>query len=367
MAEKILDLHPIKMKSVIPPVELEKNGAKEIYNLQTFEFPNGFPLEQTSDAMLLSSRMNKIMAQRLDNIMDSAPDAEAAKIQSVKNWSYKKSDAHPLEVVDESEKISASPQFYTLFTENGEDMWQIARIAKINAHVHDIGRQCEIDLLNLRTVELSSIRGADNDHAIESFNLLVKAGIKDPRILLPVKYHGMMDYRAALNADPMFSGLADAEKAMVSALVDNLRDSDKRANLIVKAKFGMKGVGELTNPKYRADYDISAATLDGLMNATGCKVGGESHRLDAMLRWLSWGDQLVYKDDSAEYLLSELWDRTFEEANAEFEASEDKDQARLDKTLRQLKLARATQMLRLFGEKKHAINDNVVLTGANAR
>lgn len=342
--------YPVKIRPLVINNAERKENEPAVYNLYAFEFPKGFmPLNSIGRAMALSSGLNRVMSERLDSIIASAPDDVAAKAGRLKNWSYKKTSEHPQEVVAEAEKIASSAEFNSAF--KGTNIADLIRLARINAYVHDIGRQGEIDLLNLCSVELSSIYGKGKDHAFESWKILKTAGVADQRILLPVRYHGLMAYKDELEADPDYANLPDAGKEEMIRHIDCLRDADKRANLISKAMNGMKGVGELNNPRYKGDYDITPEALDGVVNGTFCDVKKESHYLDAMLRWLSWFDQLVYKDAGAMKLNAELWSRTFEEAKMEFAASNDKNKAPFERTSALLKKARAAQTQRLFGNQ----------------
>jgi len=333
----VLEKYPINMQLL-----WQNPDGKADRLLPSFSFPKGFAMDSEAHAKALALGMHLKVAERLGGQQDKD------KAKPLAEWSYKKAISHTEEVAGVAQEISSFPAFKDGFVRDGADMKEVERIMMINTWLHDIGRQGEIDFANLQTVELGSLRGDKSlDHAFESSQIIRSAGVTDPKIILPVKYHGLMKYREQMAEDPMFAKLSEKEQAGIVRLTDGLRDADKAANLMSKAKNGMAGVGELNNPKYLADYTITPETLQGLVSGEGCSVAVEGHRLDAMLRWLSWGDQFVYPTPAVTKLISELWERTFEHAKAEFEASTDKDQARYQATIASLKNAREIQMARL--------------------
>ena len=224
-------------------------------------------------------------------------------------------------------------------------------IVTTNALLHDIGRLSEIDFSTLQIVDLRAIHGQQHGHALESYNMLISHGITDPNILLPVRYHSPFTYKDTLCKDPAFTSLPIYKQADVIHFIDCIRDADDIANLYARAKLGTKNVGELNDPRYQADYDITMESLDGVINGRGCDISLERHLLDAMLRWLSYADRLTYPFPNIIKIIQRLWDKTLAEAQAQFDACPNKDQARFDATMQKLKNAREIQLARLRNRK----------------
>lgn len=300
-----------------------------------FQFTSSQGIQSSDEAQQLAVDMHRLVAGVLNEI-------GGEKADELRVWSAKKAVGHTAEVVKVAKDLVDSDTFATWFKERGIDQSEIMETMLINAWTHDLGRQSQINFDNLISVSDKVI-----DHSTESFNILQDAGVVDAGLLLPVKYHGMFAYDKAIMEDPLFQSLSDENKEYIIRMTDGLRDADKAANLMSKAKHGMKGVGEMTNPKYKADYDITPETLQGLVDGTGCDQGWESHRLDAMLRWLSWGDQFVNKSPSITKLINDLWDRTFEHAQTEFDNCNEQDIERFENTISSLRAAREAQMERL--------------------
>lgn len=130
------------------------------------------------------------------------------------------------------------------------------------------------------------------NHASISARILEQAGVSDPFILLPVKYHGVRDLNNALQKDRMYVSLSVDEQKKVAFCCAVIRDADKMANLSVKAYDGMADASESLNPKFHGNCDLSYAALKDFFSNQSVNTKNTHTYLDTLLKFCSWAYDL---------------------------------------------------------------------------
>lgn len=317
------------------------------------------PLKTSKDCFIFSWAVSEYimlpLKQMLDNAIQTGDKPQAKKIMGTINWLRKKAFKHSAEVRNEMKAMSEHPEFLksadevilldildetSIIMENMSQNTDILRAGKNlgihGAHVkeimlkiaalHDIGRLAEIDLqigakyngADRIAHEMNGERTAVNgvDHAITSYEVAKANGVEDPLILLPIKYHSVRDLETEIKKDAEFLALDETKRAQVLLFGHAIRDADKIANLISYTKTGVKLCGEMNNPSFHGDCDISPAVLEDFYNNKTVNVKVTKTYLDAMFKFASWTYDLHFdfnKERAAKTILDPLFERMREE------------------------------------------------------
>jgi hypothetical protein len=216
----------------------------------------------------------RFVYDKTKQVIDSLPDSN----MKTKKWLQKKAITHVAEVIKVADQMIANSDYM-----NSVDMKPRKAFARLTtiAIFHDLGRASEVDT---QTGELKK----GFDHALASYEMIKEAGIKDPDILIPVKYHGCLNLEEALKNDAEYQNLSDDEKKIVLSFSQIIRDADKIANLEEKANYGFKGSLEERDPNLSDKYEISPEVDKSIRARQQVNNKDRKTRVDAMLRIAGW-------------------------------------------------------------------------------
>lgn len=320
-------------------------GAKKesIYSLRT-------PM----DAIYLSWYIGTLIRDDLKKLKLMATDTSVLKrIENTKKWVRKKAVLHSHAVHLEGNWIAQHPLFQQLAKDVGFSENDVKFKLQMITILHDIGRLCEVDIQSGCKFDLPNILGKGHDHAIESYEMLRRFGISDLIILLPIKYHGLLDFEETLQSDTEFCSLSQKQKEQVILLLYAVRDADMGANMFAYGRAGSKGCGERNDPRFKqtgACY-ITPICLEDIYLKRKAQTCNAKTFLDIQLRWIGWGFQLhfpFYKERVAQTSVSDMFERIFEEASDQFNGvSERINRTQYAQTLRQLRGAKKFVMQEL--------------------
>lgn len=337
----------------------DKNGEAEGIYADFTDKMFQTPLETSKDCFIFSWAISEHIMVPLKKMLDDATNngdtATAKKVMGAINWLRKKAFKHSAEVRNEMKAMSEHPEFMKSANEAKlleiidetsfvmEEMSKnttILRAAKNLgldgiyvketmlkiAALHDIGRLGEIDLKSGTKFngpdmiaheidgERTNVKGVD--HAITSYEVAKANGITDPLILLPIKYHSVRNLESEIVNDPEFQVLDETKQAQVLLFGHAIRDADKIANLISYTKTGVKLCGEMSNPAFHGDCDVSTGVLEDFYNNKTVNVKETKTYLDAMFKFASWTYDLHFdfnKERAAKTILEPLFERMREE------------------------------------------------------
>ncbi len=310
------------------------------------------PIQSSKDCFIFSWCISEFIMVPLKNMLEEAIAANDAKrIQKIKgtiNWLRKKAFRHSAEVRNEMKAMSEHPEFLKaagyLKAQEGEDKASDTTEAGLDAErlglsaaeikeimleiagLHDIGRLAEIDLQNAAKFngpdmiahEVQGVRVPvkGTDHAITSYEVAKANGVTNPLILLPVKYHGVMDLKAEIADDTEFMVLDEIMQDYVLLLGHCIRDADKIANLISYTKTGVKLCGEVNDPNYHGNNDISDEVINDFMSGRTINRKSTKTYLDTMFKFVSWTYDLHFafnKERASKTIINPLFERMREE------------------------------------------------------
>lgn len=344
----------------------QKDGTQKEGVYAKFHCPNGFPLSEVKYAMAFAAFLGHAINQRLDKVLEQNPQS-AKQIKSTINWINKKAKFHPWEMRHIADDIAKMPEFLSELTSLGFSEAQIQKDIKLISVLHDIGRLSEVDLKTASKFNMPQVKGKGHDHAIESFEILQSVGLKQPEILLPVKYHGALNFEAALQKDPLYVSLPETEKKRIMSYTYAVRDADRTANLLSYTIDGIKRCGEMNDPNYspvlhpEKYYAVSPKCVERVQQGDCCRVDETKTYLDTMLKFVSWSFQMHYdsvKKMVATDVISKIWDRIFEQAADEWNEAPTKDVQKYTNTLNQLDETKRIVMQRLDPSYQH-VGQNV--------
>ncbi len=320
-----------------------------------FHCPNGFPFSEVKHAMAFAAFLSHAIKLRLNTVLENNKD-DADRITKTMNWIEKKAKFHPWEMRHVADQIAQLPEFLNELKPLGFSEKEIQKDIRLISVLHDIGRLSEVDLNTAFKFDMSAVKGKGHDHAYESYEILKSVGMTRPEILLPVKYHGLLDFEPELQKDPMFKDLPEAKKKRIISYTHAVRDADRTSNLLSYTVHGIKKCGEMNDPNYspvlhpEKYYAVSAACVERLQNGDCCRVNETKTYLDTMLKFVSWSFQMHYdsvKKMVAQNVISKIWDRIFEQAADEWNEAPVKDAVKYDHTLKQLNNTKQIVMKRL--------------------
>ena len=169
--------------------------------------------------------------------------------------------------------------------------------------------------------------------------------MKEPEILLPIKYHGALNFEPELQADPLYVSLSDKDKKRIMSYTYAVRDADRTSNLLSYTVHGIKKCGEMNDPNYspvlhpEKYYAVTPICVERLQREECLRTDETKTYLDTMLKFVSWSFQMHYdsvKKMVAQNVISKIWDRIFEQAADEWSEAPVKDMTKYTNTLKQL-------------------------------
>lgn len=365
------------------PYKIVKKDGSQINGVHAnFNFPKGFPLETVANAMVFAAFLGRSVNQRLNLALEKNKE-ESERIKKTMNWIDKKAKFHPWEMRHISDKISKMPEFLKELTVLGFSEKEIQKDIKLISILHDIGRLTEVDLKSVHKFDMSAVKGKGHDHAFESYEILLSVGFNRPEILLPVKYHGLLDFESNLKDDPMFEALSENEKKRVMSYTYAVRDADRTSNLLSYTIYGIKRCGEMSDPNYspvlhpEKYYAVTPICVERLKRGECGRVSEAKTYLDTMLRFVSWSFQMHYtsvKKMVANDVTLKIWDRIFEQAEDEWNEAPVKNLKKYTDTLNQLREAKQIVMKKLdpaheisVKTKPHTFGKRIFLNNQNIR
>ena len=338
------------------PYKIQKKDGTTLEGIRArFHCPNGFPFSEVKHAMAFAAFLSHAIKSRLKTVLKNNPN-EANRITKTMNWIEKKAKFHPWEMRQVADKIAQLPEFLDELTPLGFSKKTIQKDIRLISVLHDIGRLSEVDLNTAFKFDMSAVKGKGHDHAYESYEILKSVGMTRPEILLPVKYHGLLDFEPELQKDPMFKDLPEAEKKRIVSYTHAVRDADRTSNLLSYTIYGIKKCGEMNDPNYspvlhpEKYYAVSPVCVERVQNGDCCRVNETKTYLDTMLKFISWSFQMHYssvKKMVATDVISKIWDRIFEQAADEWNEAPVKDAVKYDNTLKQLEKTKQIVMQKL--------------------
>ena len=293
---------------------VQKDGSMQRCRLPIYVLSNAQQLEinTAEEAAFLSRSVGNALEIKLNQLTNEEAIAEKRKLLA---WIDKKAKKHTAEVVMETRTFADNFQSLEPLVKLGFDRDQVTQDLLIIAHLHDIGRLGEVDLLSGKLVDLAAVYGKGYNHAFESGVLLERMGYTREEIILPVQYHGVLNFEESLNQDSRFQKLSDKEKERVLFYGYVIRDTDRLANWSEKRVTGIKGCSEEHNPQYSRDYNTTDSLLQAVATGEICNSRLAQTYADAILRWISWADQMHFPSMKIQSnaAVHDLWDRYFEE------------------------------------------------------
>ncbi len=345
------------------------------------------PIKSSTDSFIFSWCISEFIMVPLKEKLKAAVAAKdnrgAQQIMRTINWLRKKAFKHSAEVRNEMKAMSEHPEFWgtvgyeqvskiidetSSLTEEmaqhpavlsagqklGLNTSDIKEIMLKIAGLHDIGRLAEIDLnsgtkfngpdmiaheINGQRIPVKGV-----DHAITSYEVAKNNGITNPLILLPIKYHSVKNLETEIIHDSEYLALDDTTQKQVLFFAHCIRDADKIANLISYTKTGVKLCGEMNNPDYHGNNDISPEVLSAFMSGKIVNAKETKTYLDTMLKFAAWTYDLHFdfnKERANQTIIDPLFERMREQNRDEL--SETIKQARqswftCDKLLYQQKI-----------------------------
>ena len=295
----------------------QKDGSMQLCWLPIYVLSNAQRLEinTSADAAFLSMSVGNALKIKLDQLKNVNAIAEKRKLLT---WIDKKAKKHPAEVFMETRTFANNPQSLEPLLKLGFDKDKITQDLLIIARLHDIGRLGEVDLLSGKLVDLAAVYGKGYNHAFESSAILDRMGYTREEIILPVQYHGVLNFEESLKQDLRFQKLSDKEKERVLFYGYVIRDTDRLANWSEKRITGVKGCSEEHNPQYSRDYNTTDSQLQAVATGGTCDCRLARTYADALLRWISWADQMHFPSMKVQSnaAVNDLWNRYFEEIEA---------------------------------------------------
>ncbi len=345
------EAYPIILEEV--PFSLEMKEGQVLSGTHAhFSFPNGFPVDRNSASALASGldvAVNKILTRQIDNNPDNRE-----RLEKVMAWIDKKAKFHPWQMRREIKKISDMPEFYQELLDLGYRREQLREDLETIAILHDIGRLAEVDLKNIIKFDLKKVKGFD--HAFESVEILEAAGFARPEILLPIKYHGMLNFEQEMQKDPLFLSLNETEKKRVWSYSRASQDADRMSNMMSYAVYGCKKSAEMYDPNYSPEihpekyYAVTPICVERCQKGEQGRVSESKTYLDCLLRWIGWASLMHYdgvREQAADRIVERMWDRTFEQAEEDFQKDPNKNPQRYAATLKTLNETKMIVMSRL--------------------
>lgn len=232
-------------------------------------------MQQTNDVNFLNAKECwRFVYNQTKQVIDSLPDSNI----KTKKWLQKKAITHVAQVIKVAGNMIANSEYMQSIDMKPRKAF--SRLTTV-AIFHDLGRAAEVDT---QTGELKK----GFDHALASYEMMKEVGIKDPDILIPVKYHGCLNLEYALKNDTEYQNLSDDEKKIVLSFSQIIRDADKIANLEEKANYGFKGSLEERDPNLSDKYEISPDVEKSIRAKQQVNNKDIKTRVDAMLRIAGW-------------------------------------------------------------------------------
>ena len=285
-------------------------------------------------AKMLARKMGKKVFPFLEKLAQNTKDEQKlAKILKTKAWVYKKAVWHPALVEKCNCQLLKKMKADSVFHDLPLSFREIYTDTAIAAILHDIGRLSEVDVLQ-GTVCMER-GGLKKHHALISYDILEHASIK-PEILLAIKYHEFADVDEVVN-DKLFNTLSENSQKVAKFYTYVLQDMDKTANLSERSVYGIKKCAEFFDSHYVQDYDLTEEHFLNAKNGQYLRLKG-GHLLDAMMRFVTW-TYCIHFQQTKEILSKVLTDffwQMYQEAIREYENSEDKNAARLARTLEKI-------------------------------
>lgn len=281
-----------------------------------------FPVKTSRDAIALSFFLSRQVKAQMDKLIANADEAQRKKIYGTRDWLNKKAIYHPHGVRKEMDGMVSKPTFIDQAQKSGlTNPSETLEKMRIISATHDIGRFSEINISNGTKFDLTSINGKGKDHGYESYAILKSLGVTDPTILLPVKYHGVKDLAKEQENDSEYSVLSTAQKKEIDFLSHTIRDADKISNLETYTITGVKKCGEMNNPDYHGNFEISEPVLQAFYNKETVPAKETHTYLDTMLKFASWLYDINFdfnKERAVSHILNPLFDRIYEQARDEW-------------------------------------------------
>lgn len=325
---------------------VDKKGNKIDGIRKEFLGDKNFPFGCPKAACFFSNHIGRIVINDLQFLFQQSFESEKKnKIQKNIDWIMKKSIYHPNQVRKEMDYISKHPEFLSYIEKSHRDISEIRQKMRVIGLLHDIGRLCEIDIKNGNKIDLRTLLGDQATHSFMSYEILRQSGFDDLEILLPIKYHEM-NYANGLSKDELYLESTLDKQKMIKLLYEALCDADKMANLSVYAVHGCKKAGEMNDPNFSGDYKLTPYCVERIMDGKYFPAKECHFYLDCLLRWISMSFDVnfsFYKKHLAEEVISPVFDKTFEEAQDEWNANPT-DMKRYQQTLETLKQVRLRVM-----------------------
>ncbi len=317
------------------------------------------PVATSKDCFVFSWCISEFIMIPLKNMLNNAiatgNNRQTQQIMRTINWLRKKAFKHSAEVRNEMKAMSEHPEFLNMagytqvsqiidetssVTEKmvqhptvlstgqklGLNPADIKEIMLKIAGLHDIGRLAEIDLnsgtkfngtdmiaheVNGQRVPVKGV-----DHAITSYEVAKNNGITNPLILLPIKYHSLKDLEPEITTDSEYQTLDDTTKKQVLFFTHCIRDADKIANLISYTKTGIKLCGEMNDPDFHGNNDITQRVVNQFMSGKIIDKNEAKTYLDAMLKFVAWTYDLHFdfnKERATQTIIDPLFERMREQ------------------------------------------------------
>lgn len=236
--------------------------------------------------------------------------------------------------------------------ENLNKIYNIKKIIMATLLWHDIGRFG-------KDINHNESWKENQTHGIWAIDILKAFGIKDPYILLPIKYHGYLDM-LDIEKDHLYVKQKQIDEDNILNILKLVRDADKLENLI---DFSKPGRSLCYKNEINNIPEISQEVIKSLQNDKMCDYKYVKHIMDNITAIICWQNDInfessknIIKEEKAveglwANLILELY-RTIKERN--LDCNKQTNKLKLNKTKQQI-----SNIAKILIDKKFVTKENL--------